>query len=294
VLDNRLTSHHIKIVNRLPVIAAAWLVAFGMLMDRTASAAVVFLVNTTNQDTISASELSAWHSSLPLGTSLDFGLVTNPGTSSGTALMSQTVSTTINGQLYTLTTTEGGYTGSGSFASTVTGGATPGTFFSGFGTVNFAFENPASQDGDSSFGWGYDTGSSAPDAVASSKDTLRFDFTGSATPVRSFSASLIDLESSSPNFGYVVAYDTAGSLLGWTALDFGASTGDKAGHQFGLGVTDVGTSLGYVFVAVGDNTSGFAIGDIALGSTFMVPEPGRAVLLLGGALALVMRRRRGW
>jgi hypothetical protein len=289
-----LSNHSLPMIFRSSVAPLFTRIYFALLASAplSGSASVLFFLNPADQGSITPGELAAWHATLPLLVSANFGAVTDPATSAGTDLLSQMVGVTVNSSAYSMTVTEGGSTGGGTFAPSVVSGSTPGSGLSGFGSVNFDFERPAFQNAVSSSTWGYDTGSSAPNVVSNARDSLRFDFTGSATPVRSFSASLIDFESNSTNRGYAVAYDTAGLLLGSLTLDYGVLDGAGEGHQFAVGVTDLSSALGYLFFVVGDNTSGLAIGDFYLGSTLMAPEPNRTLLLLGGLLTAVSGRRR--
>lgn len=260
-------------------------------LPKSSQASTIILVNPSDQGSISTTERSNWLASLSPVSALDFGLVTDPGTTHAADLMTLAVTTTINANSYAFSITEGGFGGSLSFPSTITGGTNPGGGLSGFGTVNYDFERPATQNGISSASWGFDTGSTVPNIVPSTRDTLRFDFTASSTPVRSFSVSLLDFESSVGGRGYITAYDVAGQLLGMHTLDFGLLDGASEGHQVAISTANGTNSLGYLFFVVGDNTSSFAMGDFALGSTWLAPEPNRAVLLMISMVGVILRRR---
>ncbi|MEM7387625.1 MAG: hypothetical protein AAF514_22040 [Verrucomicrobiota bacterium] len=261
-----------------------------------AEASLVFYVAPADPNgVVSADELAKHHSlaTANLADKLEFGTLADPG--GGTSLFSSTTSGAINGNKYSMTTTELGYDNGGVFHELAS------DYTNNFNGTNYRFRNEgtAGQQGASAFGWGYDTdGTGSPDSTFSAQQTFLFDFTGSATDVGTFSFSLLDFESGTALSAYLAVWDESGNYLNHLSVDYGGKPyGNAEAHQAFIQSDD--DALGYVAVIVGDNDSPsnfreqVAIGDFYVGGfAVAVPEVSSALPMLALFLVGLSRRKR--
>ncbi|MGJ8634859.1 MAG: hypothetical protein ACSHX7_13160 [Luteolibacter sp.] len=217
------------------------------------------------------------------------------GSSDSSDLVSATWTTTISGDDYTVTFSEGVFdTSIGGTATVATGPASLSDI--DFTDSDFIYEAGETDQGGATIPtWGFDTEFSPSGGNAAAV----FDFTASATDVFSFSLLLADFEGGNAWSNVVSAFRADGSLIGSISFDFpGPEYGDAVLNFVGFGADE---ALGYVAFFVGEddptgtgNTERIAVGDFKFGSSALstVPEPSAVLLGLTGCL-LLFRRARG-
>ncbi len=218
----------------------------------------------------------------------DYGLATDPGLMTGTNYTSETVTASHNGNAYSTTVEEGVFDTSSGVPAAVSSLTTGSTF---------RYETDASQGGASVGAWGFDSEGTS----SSGNAFFLFDFSGSSTAVNSVSLTTADWEGGNGRSAYVALYDTSGSLLTSSPLDFPSPAyGDGTTQFLGLGLTAAeaaSASIGYLAIFVGDDDPGgtgsterLAFGELSFGLS-TIPEPGSLIFLLVGMGALLGRRR---